>query len=437
MTTKHKQKPLTPYQQTVHELSERLVNAQRPIRVLDAIKWGPEVQEGFFSNKCKELPAVYGNYYEKYPLPFDPTAKKEELYSIERDVRRLLGQFSAIGGILQRMCREYRELVRMLQGRGAPEFCKISQELYGSAEDAFYAGAPRLRDLAAVLSHTLINLKLHSQPQPSDEKKYDSNETVAILSERLSRYFNRAEHPICVKLSDGIIADAAAGAEFIKIRKGATFSERELKVIEVHEGWVHMGTTLNGMAQPICTFLSKGPPSSTMTQEGLAIIMEIFTFTSYPDRVKRLVNRVTAIAMAEQGANFLDIFQFYREQGFPDEDCYGYASRIFRGSTPDGGPFTKDLVYSKGFILIYNYVRLAIQRGLLTRIPLLFTGKTNLEDLRTLNDLVEEGLVTPPRYVPPQFADLAALSAWMSYSVFLNQLSLEKIAADYKGILGE
>ena len=62
-------------------------------------------------------------------------------------------------------------------------------------------------------------------------------------------------------------------------------------------------------------FLSKGPPSSTVTQEGLAIITEIFTFSSYPGRVRRLTNRISAVNMAEEGANFFDVFQFYREQG--------------------------------------------------------------------------------------------------------------------------
>ncbi len=67
---------------------------------------------------------------------------------------------------------------------------------------------------------------------------------------------------------------------------------------------MHLGTTLNGLAQPVCTFLSKGPPSSTITQEGLGIIAEVFTFASYPGRVKRLTNRITAVGMAEEGANF-------------------------------------------------------------------------------------------------------------------------------------
>ncbi|SQC69485.1 membrane protein [Pseudomonas aeruginosa] len=124
--------------------------------------------------------------------------------------------------------------------------------------------------------------------------------------------------------------------------------------------------------------------------------------------------------MAEEGADFLDVFHFYREQGYSLEDSYQNASRVFRGSTPDGLPFTKDLSYLKGFILIYNYIQLAVRKGKLEQIPLLFCGKTTLEDMRTLRQLVDEGLVAPPKYLPPQFRDLNALSAWMCFSNFLN-----------------
>ena len=98
--------------------------------------------------------------------------------------------------------------------------------------------------------------------------------------------------------------------------------------------------------------------------------------------------------MAEEGANFFDVYQFYREQGMDEGDSYQSTLRVFRGSTMDGGPFTKDLSYSKGFILIYNYMRLAVQRGLVSRIPLLFVGKTTLDDLHVLADLQEEGIIT-------------------------------------------
>jgi len=426
---------LNTYQKTIRKLSRRLVKAQKPIRILDAIKWGPRIQEEFFKSKFKKLPHLTPDYYaQNNPLPFDPATKNEEFYDIERDIRKSLGQFSPVGTIMQRMCREYREVVRMLAMRGKPEFSKLSQELYGSSEDAFYAGAPNLKDLAQLINDTLINLET-LPPSQYDEKCYTSEETVAILQKRMASYFQAADKRIQVKLSDGIIADASAGADTIRIRRGAHFSERDIHVLEVHEGWVHIGTTCNGLTQPVCTFLSKGAPSSSVTQEGLAIIMEIFTFASYPGRVRRLTNRILAVHMAENGANFIDVFNFFKEQNLTDEVAYSNAVRIFRGSLSTGGPFTKDLVYSKGFILIYNYIRLAIRQGSVNHIPLLFTGKTTIQDLRTLADLIEEGIVIPPKFLPPQFADLAALSAWMCYSNFLNRLDLNKIAVDYKDVL--
>jgi uncharacterized protein (TIGR02421 family) len=423
------------YQNVIHELSERIVAAQKPIRVLDSIKWTSDIQEQFFKNKFKKLPHVDLRYYqEKNPLQFDAIKKLEEFHDIERSIRRKLGQYSGVGSIMQRMCREYCRVVEMLQARGTPRFTEISQELYGSSEDAFHIGAPTLKDLATLVSNTLANIKDQVKTE-ADEEIFTSEEVVTILGEKLSSYFADADRVPRVEISDGIVADAAAGAERIKIHADYMFSEREIRTFEIHEGWVHLGTTLNGMMQPVCTFLSKGPPSSTITQEGLAIITEVFAFSSYPGRLKRLTNRITGVNMAEEGANFLDVFNFFREQGMENIDSYHSTTRVFRGSIPDGGPFTKDLSYSKGFILIYNYVRLAVQRGLLSNIPLLFVGKTTLEDIHIISDLVDEQIVMPPRYVPPQFQDIAALSAWMCYSLFLNKLDLQRLATDFKAIL--
>lgn len=430
-----KARALTPYQQTIFELSERIVKAQQPIRVLDALKWDNEIQKDFFEHKFKKLPKVTKEYYLKNPLPYTPEDKAAEFYQIEHDIKRLLGQFSTVGNIMLRMCGEYRELVRMLKHRGEPEFSQLSQRLYGGSTDAFHAGEPNLKDLAEMISGVLISLKHQFKDLPQDEKIYTTEQGVKILTEKLNHYFKNSSRPVNVKVSDGILADAAAGADTIKLRKGAMFSERELKLLEIHEGWVHIGTTLNGLLQPICTFLSKGPPSSTVTQEGLAIIMEIFTFASYPDRVRRLTDRITAIHMAEQGANFLEVFRFYQSTGISNEDCYAHSTRVFRGSTPEGGPFTKDLVYSKGFVMIYNYIQIAIEKGKLSRIPLLFTGKITLQDIRGISELVDEGLVTPPKFVPPQFADLGALTSWMCYANFIRKINRDRVEMDYKDML--
>ena len=422
------------YRQTIRTLSDRIVEAQRPIRILDAIKWDTSVQEEFFKQGCREQPKVDADYYKQRPLGFEPEQKRQQFYEIERDIVRLLGQFNPVGQIMRRMCREYQMVVRMIEARGMPEFWRLSHELYGSASDVFHAGDPTLADLGEMLDDALAHLDKSVLLQ-SEEKTITSEQAVEMLQHRLNQAFHESESVIRVRLDDGIVADAAAGADYLKIRRDATFNERDIRMLEVHEGYVHLGTTLNGQNQPVCTFLSKGPPSSTVTQEGLAILIEIFAFASYPARLRRLTNRIRAVHMAEQGATFVDVFNFFRLQGFSDMDSYTGAFRVFRGSTPVGGPFTKDLCYNKGFIMIYNYIQLAVRKGMLDRIPLLFCGKTTLEDLRTLAQLVEEGIVERPRFLPPQFADLNALAAWMCYSNFLNRLSLDRIEADYANIL--
>lgn len=420
------------YHDIIRALSGRLVEAQTPIRVLDAVKWDDGVREAFLAAKGKALPAVDRGYYDSRPLAFDPTQKKLEFQSIERDITRQLGQFNPAGQIMRRMCKEYRMVIRMLEARGTADFGVISQELYGAASDAFHAGDPTLADLGVMLSEYLNNIAERGDLE-AEPKTLTAKDTVDILQQRLARVFG--DDTVRVFESDGIVADAAAGADYIKIRADALFNERDVRALEVHEGLVHVGTTLNGLNQPICTFLAKGPPSSTVTQEGLAILMEVIAFASYPTRLRKLTNRTRAIHMAEEGADFIEVCQFYREQGFSLEYAYSNAYRAFRGSTPTGLPFTKDLSYLKGFILIYNYIQLAVRKGKLEQIPLLFCGKTTLEDMRTLRQLVDEGLVVPPKYLPPQFSDLNALSAWMCFSNFLNHLSLDRIEADYANIL--
>jgi uncharacterized protein (TIGR02421 family) len=425
---------LDEYQLIVRALSDRIVDAQTPIRVLDAVKWDDSIREGFLKHKGKKPPVVDRAYYDSRPLAFDAAAKKLEFQNIERDVTRQLGQFNPVGQIMRRMCREYRMVIRMLEARGTEDFGLISQELYGAASDAFHAGDPTLADLGLMFSDYLNNIDKRGDLE-DEPKDLTAKQAVDLLQRRLNKVFGEAEETIRVFESDGILADAAAGADYIKIRADAMFNQRDVKALEVHEGLVHVATTLNGLNQPVCTFLAKGPPSSTVTQEGLAILMEVIAFASYPTRLRKLTNRTRGIHMAEEGADFLQVFEFYREQGFSLEDGYSNASRVFRGSTPTGLPFTKDLSYLKGFIMVYNYIQLAVRKGKLEQIPLLFCGKTTLEDMRTLRQLVDEGLVTPPKFLPPQFSDLNSLSAWMCFSNFLNHLSLDRIEADYANIL--
>src|SRR5690606_7459918 len=137
----------------------------------------------------------------------------------------------------------------------------------------------------------------------------------------------------------------------------------------------HVGSTLNGAMQPYCFLLSKGSTSSSVIQEGLAVLTEVITDSSYPDRFSRITHRVVALDKVRQGANFIDIYRYFLESGLSEDISYNQTVRLFRGSTPDGGAFTKDLSYAKGFVLIYNFIRFAISQKRVDSIPLLFCGK--------------------------------------------------------------
>ena len=416
----------------VKALSDRIVKAQQPIRILDAIKWDDNIKQEFFKYKCRKLPAVTIDYYRNRPLGFEVAEKKQEFHQIERDLVRKLGQLNPLSVIMRRICREYQDVVYMLEARGTPDFSSISQELYGSSQDVFHVGDPTIAKLGSMMESTLSQL-LQLDYLFEEPKTISAKDAVVILNEKIESVF--PGEGLRAMLSDGIVADAAAGTDYIKLRADALFNMRDLRVLEVHEIWVHLGTTLNGLAQPYCTFLGKGPPSATVTQEGLAVLMEIVTFSSSPERLMRLINRVRAITLVEEGADFMDVFTFFKDKGLDDEESYIHSSRIFRGSSSDGMPFTKDLTYIKGFVLTYNFMRLAVSKGKPDRIPLLFCGKTMIEDMKVLVDLVEEGTVIAPLFLPPQFKDLMGLSSWLSFSRFMTSLNFRQLEQDYANIL--
>lgn len=418
----------------IQDLSTRIVDAQKNIRILDSIKWDEQVYQQFFAKNGKQMPEVDEQYYQKRPLPFDPLEKIDEFRLILRDAHNQLGQYSPVTRLMKRQCDEYMRSVTMLAARGTSTFSKLAMELYGSPDDVFYAGGPRLSEMGADLFEVLTALEVKLQ-SAADEKQYTAFEAQEILQSRLSTFFNRHPGKVAVVVTDDMVADAAAGADSIKLSSRVMFSDHDLKYLEVHEGWVHVGTTLNGAMQPYCFFLSKGSPGSSVIQEGLAVVTEVVTFATYPSRMRRITNRVIALDKVTQGANFLDIYNYFLECGSTEEESYRQTVRVFRGSTPTGGPFTKDLCYAKGFVLIHNFIRYAISLHRVEAIPLLFAGKLVLDDLPLLLELKDQGLLAEPVYLPPQFRDLSALSAWVSFSLYLNKFSMQDIQKAFRFIL--
>ncbi len=421
--------PWRSFKELVAQLATRIVDGQKPIRMLQSIRWDNGVEEQFLKSKGKEMPRIDAAYYEHLDLGFDPKAKAEEFEEIARDIDSHLGEEDAIGQIMTTTALQYRDSVRMLAARGTPLFYGYSRKLYGSPKDKFPDGKLSVKDLGHVMYDILTKVddKLLGA---TFERTLTSTQCAEELNRRFASYF--ADATVHVHADDAIIADAAAGSDYVKIRTGAKFSPRDVDILEVHEGWVHVATSLNGQQQPVAKWLAKGPPRTTAVQEGLAALLEIFTFRTYPRRARRLNDRVLAVDKAEDGASFLEVYDWFRTEGYDEEECFHNTRRIFRGGVMEGGaPFTKDAGYCKGIVLNYAFMWSAIQHNRADLIPFLFVGKVAHEDVPVLARRVTDGVVKPPRYVPPMFRDLNGLAIWMAYSTFFTQLGGEEIAAYY------
>ncbi len=416
---------LKKYKELIGELSDQLVFAQKPIRILDSVKWDKEIEAKFLHDpKNFDLRLLKESYYENKSLKFDPMKKLEEFKVIRDKVRLHLGVHDPLGQIINRNCLQYEDVVLMLMRRGTGGFYQYSRRLYGSPSETMDDGAQKLSDLGNTMKDILATIKTHDDEDV--KKNLSAEHVVTELQKKLTNFF--VGESIKVKLSDGIISDASAGSDYIKIKEGIQFSKRDIDVYEVHEGWVHLGTTINGKNQSAARWLHKGPPCATITQEGLAVMMEVFNFAITPDRARRLNNRLVACDMAENGANLKEVTEYFQNMGMPLDQAFYSAARVFRGADPEGGaPFTKDISYCKGFINTYNFVRSCVRKGRTELIPYLFVGKVTLEEIPILYEYSLAKVIDEPKYLPPQFSDLKGLIVWMAFSNFLNKMRLEQI----------
>jgi uncharacterized protein (TIGR02421 family) len=416
---------LDQYRNNLRTLSDQLITLQKPIRILDSIKWPHGVKADFLANPDKGVPRLPTNYYESLPLKYDPLQVRAEFVALRARIRKTLGKGDALGQILAESVGQYEGVIDMLMARGTPDFASHSKALYGSAFDHLRGDRRTLNELGQQLCG-IFTLPAAQHLDHNYPKEYSAQQAVVKLSEGLDRYFDQDK--IKVILSDGIVSDAAAGSDYIKLNERKRFSEKDIRVYEVHEGWVHVGTTLNGKNQPWATWLAAGSPRVTANQEGLAVLLETLTFASFPQRARKISERVQAVSMAEEGADFCEIFQHFVDQNLPAEDSYQLTQRVFRGGDPRGGSyFTKDISYVRGIVENINFIRSAILSDVPQLIPLLFVGKVTLDDIPVLYEHLLEGTVVAPRYLPPMFADINGLYVWFGFSSSLGLVDLGRV----------
>jgi hypothetical protein len=174
-----------------------------------------------------------------------------------------------------------------------------------------------------------------------------------------------------------------------------------------------------------------GAPRTTATQEGLATFAELITDAMDLARLRRIALRVRAVHLAEEGADFVEVFRHVHEAGQSEQESVHTTLRIFRGADPNGGsPFTKDVVYLRGLIAVSTFLRLAIAQVRPDLVFRLFAGRLALGDVLALDEAFAEGDISEARYVPAWAKNIQALAAFLSLSALLQHVDLCTLSLD-------
>ncbi|MBK1717912.1 flavohemoglobin expression-modulating QEGLA motif protein [Thiocystis violacea] len=398
----------------IRDITRVLHGACRPLRILSTLAWAPEVKEIFLAKDGRELPEV------SYPA-FDPTPCIEAV----REARRRIIPVTTIDLWLDRHALSIELGARMLAAVGTTGFFEYGRQIYGEPTAPLRYVPVTPLDLAQSVLDTITNLahiEIHTAPPC-----YHSAESVAEDLERAVRAHFGDQAP-AIELVDRLSANALATARRIRVRRGARFTDRDFTQLLHHEAHIHVATSLNGQAQTDLPLLAAGHPGTTRTQEGLAVFAEIISGSIELDRLRRLADRVLAIQMAIEGADFLEVYRFYLERTGDPDQSFENTRRVFRGGVMTGGaPFTKDLVYLLGLLQVNNFIRAGFAAGRADCLSLLFCGKLDLFDIPALCELYAMGLCRAPRFLPPWISDPRYLLAILTFSVFSSRVNLEPI----------
>jgi len=406
----------------IRNACSQLYDASASIRVLTHISWPIRVREKFFASGATELPQVR---YKK----FSPEETIERLYY----ARKMFSFSPSINGWLNKIAFNIETSARMLAACGTPDFFTFSKQLYGAPKDQLMDETNTSLGLARQFDEIFSEFQ-KIDLGAADTASIPARDVAKAMRAAVKRIFGSAA-PV-VSVEKGLSANALAGPRRIRIRSGATFTDKDVNQLIHHEASIHVATSLNGLEQENLKILAANHPGITKTQEGLAVFAEFITGSIDLDRFRRLSDRVLAIQMASDGANFLEVYQFFLARTDSQEQAFECARRVFRGGVLSGGaPFTKDIVYLDGLLRVHNFLRTLVAAGRADCLRMLFCGKLDLEDLPVIGELAEAGICRPPKYLPAWAKDIRFLLCYLTYSSFLNKIDLGQVKAHYATVL--
>jgi uncharacterized protein (TIGR02421 family) len=328
----------------------------------------------------------------------------------------------------------------MILAVATPRFHAISFDVYGGPRSPFDANTSNL-DLAVHLERRLAgeDIAPPMSRRPKRKKKEPRDENVLdakAFGKAIEDLAAADAMKIDVHIDDRLSAKVVAGTERIRVRSGATFRRSEVLGLFVHEVETHALTAQNGAAQTKLPFLRSGGPRTTRTQEGLAVFAEFHARALSAERMRRIVRRVRLVSMAEEGADFVELYRWLVEQGSTERDAYFDAQRICRGGLITGkAPYTKDAAYLAGFCEVYNFLQVVVRGGAREALQLLACGRIALDDLAVLHELRDLGVLTSPKLIPRWMKQWESLLPYFAFTSFLTEIDLAQVQERHRRIL--
>ena len=342
----------------------------------------------FFKNKCSEIPNFKYN-----PIRINSFTLKQHLLSIPlQDIQDV-----SIRHLYKSVINSYFDKIDMISSLNTNKF------LYNSLR---YFGRPSKKDLQNA-SYILLLPDI-----PGEAKKqpvYDSTTAMSRFKEELMDYGIDAK----IELSNMVISQVMVlnSKKSILFQPQATFNRKELLALMEHEIGIHMVTTMNSNLQKLKIF-NIGLPVNSLTQEGMAILVEYLSGNLTLLRLKKIAFRVIVVDLMCSGSDFIECFHILKNTYHVEQNAaFNIVTRVFRG-----GGFTKDYLYLSGFVKVLRFWE---EQNDLT--PLL-VGKTSLPFYNTIVEMIGREMISPPKFITKSFLQPKTEQNNSIYSYILSGL---------------
>ncbi len=413
---------MTNAERAIAEYDSALVAVARKISVLGALSWAPSAAEQFLDRWRAGDPAL--------PQPTEVRPVDASALETLREVERRCDRGSPRGRFVVATALSYLRVGEMLAVPGTKTFYELSRETYGGASEPLAGTDDTQLSAADALLASTADLT-----EATREHDYElcltAEHVRGQLQARVDAFFGAGV--VEVVIDRELSAKAAASADRIRIRAGTCFSPADIGQLTEHEAFIHAATALNGRSQRGLACLSLGAPRTTAAQEGLATFAELITGSIDLARLRRLALRIRAVHLAEEGADFIDVFRYLVDAGQTERESVQTAMRVFRGGDVRGRHvFTKDVVYLRGLFAVHTFLRKAIAENRPELIARMFVGRLCVTDVLDLEASFASGLITPAVHVPPWARNVRALAAYLSFSLLTNRVQLARV--DYRDL---